>query len=165
MKRFAIWLLLGYLCQLLQVTILPLLIPHWLVPDLLLILVIALGLIEPLFPGVLTAVILGCLRDVFSVTTLGLYGFVVAALYLMVRLFSGQLNYDSPILFPSLVGAGTIAQGGLVLFCLLSLADADQYLGIVLADLPRTVLVNGFFGLLFAGPVMKVARGRRPYEA
>jgi rod shape-determining protein MreD len=163
-KRALCWFGLGYLCLLLQAGLLPLVLPSSWRPDLLLVLVIALGLIEPLWPGVLVAVLLGCLQDVFSGVTLGLFAFTATLVYLGVRFFSSRLNIDSILLFPFLVASVTLLHNGLVLFLLLYLAEAGAVWDLLLPALPRVLLVNLIAGLLLSRPIMTQVRGRRMHE-
>jgi len=163
-KRALIWLGLGSLCLLLQAGLLPLVMDTSWRPDLLLLLVIALGLIEPLTTGIWIAVLLGGLQDTFSSTTLGLFCFILPVIYLGIRFFHGRLNLDSPLLFPFLVLLGTVLRSLLVLFLLLYLAEAGAVWNLILPELPRLLLANTLTGLVLGHWIMTMARGRRPYE-
>ena len=80
MSRLLIYFGCGLLFLLLQSTVIPWLLPAYLKPDLLLILLIYLGLNENFRSGAFLAYLLGCLLDVFAGHYLGLYGFVFLTL-------------------------------------------------------------------------------------
>ena len=76
MNRLMVYFGCGLVFLLLQATVIPWLLPSYLKPDLLLILLIYLGLNENFRSGALLAYLLGCLLDVFAGHYFGLNGFV-----------------------------------------------------------------------------------------
>ena len=142
MKRFLLYLTIGICFALLQSSLLPLLLPAGLRPNLLLILILYLGLSEHFSRAVLVTLLLGGLQDSFSGTSLGLYVTVDLAVLLLVRLLSEHLNAESPALLLLLITGGTLAQNLLVGGCLMIFADAGSVLAILLPALPQQLLAN-----------------------
>lgn len=165
MKRAIIWLFLGYVALVSQVSLLPIVLPHEWRPDLLLILLLTIGLVEPLVPGVFLACLLGALTDVYAGATFGLYAFVNPLFYLLLRAFVGQLNYDSPMLFPILCALGLLLHNALLVFCLLVFTDVVSPWQVVWPRLLPVLLSTFIVGVLLASSVMAVARGGRSDEA
>lgn len=142
MSRFVFYLLAGIFFALLQSSLLPLLLPVGLRPNLLLVLIIYLGLSENFPRSVVLALMIGGIQDSFSGTSLGLYVTVDLAVLLLVRLLSEQLNTENPTLLLLLVAAGTLVQNLLVGFCLMVFADAGPILSILLPALPQQLFAN-----------------------
>lgn len=142
MRRFLLYLSIGIFFALLQSSLLPLILPAGLRPNLLLILILYLGLSENFSRAVIVALLLGGLQDSFSGTSLGLYVTVDLAVLLLVRLLSEHLNTESPALLLLLIAGGTLVQNLLVGFCLMVFADAGPILTILLQSLPQQLLAN-----------------------
>jgi len=141
MNRLLIYFGCGLVFLLLQATVIPWLLPVYLRPDLLLILLIYLGLNEKFRSGALLAYLLGCLLDVFAGHYLGLNGFVFLALFFLTRLAVRWFNTESTMLLVTMVFWGTLAEGGLVMFALGVFAQAGDIWSMVLMNLfPRAIV-------------------------
>ena len=141
MTRVAAYFLLGYVFMLLQAGLLPHLIPFGFTPDLLLILIVYLGLNEDYLRGSFLAYLLGCLQDVFSGSSLGLYGMALLATFLTVRGVVGRFNTENSLLLLFMVGCGTFLEGA-VLIGLGYFADLDQLWRVILPRLAPQALLN-----------------------
>jgi len=141
MNRLLFYFGCGLLFLLLQSTLLAWLLPEYLRPDLLLILLIYLGLNESFRSGALLAYLLGCLFDVFAGHYLGLYGFVFLAIFFATSTTVHWFNTESSMLLVTLVFWGTLVKGGLVMFALSVFAEAGNVWPVVLTSLfPRTIV-------------------------
>ena len=149
MKAFLLYLVAGMFFVLLQTSLFPLLLPAWLQPNLLLILVLYLGLSENLGRATFVTLLLGGIQDSFCGTGLGLYTSVNLAILLLVRMFSEQLNAESPPLLLLLISVGTLVQSLLVGFCLTTFAEAGPVMHLLFAALPMELVAN-----LLAGAIM-----------
>ena len=81
MNRMVCHLALGLLFILLQTALFPALVGNGPRPDLVLILTLYLGIHETPLQGAFTSWLLGCLLDVFSGTTFGLYGLILLLVF------------------------------------------------------------------------------------
>lgn len=141
MNRLLIYFGCGLVFLLLQSTLIPWLLPAYLRPSLLLILLIYLGLNEQFRSGALLAYLLGCLLDVFSGHFLGLYGFVFLTIFFLTRIAVRWFNTESSMLLVTMVFWGTLAEGGLVIFALTLFAEAGDIWTMVLTYLfPRAIV-------------------------
>ncbi len=135
MTRLAIYFLLGFLAMLLQTTVIHWCLPAGLKPDLLLILVIYLGINEPIRRGSVLAYTLGCLQDVFAGSYLGLYGFVFLVTFLAAGAAVRWFNTESSRLLVLLVLIGTFFQGGVLMFALGLFAEPGEVWPLILGSL------------------------------
>jgi len=140
MNRLLVYFGFGLVFLLLQATVIPWLLPSYLKPDLLLILLIYLGLNENFRSGAILAYLLGCLLDVFAGHYLGLNGFVFLAIFFAARVAVRWFNTESSMLLVTMVFWGALAEGGLVMFALGVFAEAGDVWPVVLMYLfPRAI--------------------------
>lgn len=101
----------GLAAVLVQTTVLPVLVPPWMAPNLLLILVVHLGVHHAGAWGVAGAFALGYLLDTFSGTVLGVHAFAFTAVYLGVHLVARVLWMEggAPAVLMVLLAAGAYA--------------------------------------------------------
>ncbi len=118
MNRIIGYFLCGFIFVLAQTTLFPQVLPFFLKPDLLLILIVYLGLNEKYVRGGLLAYTFGLLQDVFTGDYFGLYGFVLLGTFLIVRGVAERLNPESPLLLLFTIGGGTLLHSGLIFFSL-----------------------------------------------
>ncbi|HKJ04921.1 MAG TPA: rod shape-determining protein MreD [Geopsychrobacteraceae bacterium] len=142
MRILIVYFTVGLIFMLLQTTLLPMLLPDALLPNLLLILILYLGLSESFIRAMLLCLILGLLQDCFSSTSLGLYGVVNLAIFLQVRMLVTRLSAESPALLLLLVAGGTVVQSFLIGFFLTLFAEAGAVISILMPVLPGQMLVN-----------------------
>ena len=161
MTRIGVYLLCGYLLMLFQAGPLPRWLPYGFTPDLVLILVVYVGLNEDLLRGSALAYLLGCLQDVFSGTSLGLYGMALLATFLLVRTVVGRFNTESSLLLLFMVACSTLVEGA-VLIGLGALADLDQLWQLILPRLAPQALLNLAFALLLLKLVTALQRHFAP---
>jgi len=135
MNRLLIYFGCGLVFLLIQSTLIPWLLPPYMRPDLLLILLIYLGLNENFRSGALLAYLLGCLLDVFAGHYLGLYGFVFLSIFFLTRMAVRWFNTESSMLLLTMVFWGTLVEGGLVMFALGLFAEAGNIWSMVLTYL------------------------------
>jgi len=141
MNRLLVYFGCGLIFLLLQSTLLAWLLPDYLRPDLLLILLIYFGLNETFRSGALLAYALGCLLDVFAGHFLGLYGFVFLAIFFAIRVTVRWFNTESSMLLVTLVFWGGLVEAGLVMFALGVFAEAGAVWSVVLTYMfPRTIV-------------------------
>ena len=88
MTRFFIFLLSAFLLGVLQSTLISLIFPAYLKPDLMLILVIFLGIAFPLIPGAFLVLFCGLLYDTFSGLPWGLFAFIYLCIYFSLNLLA-----------------------------------------------------------------------------
>jgi len=166
-KRIAYFLFLGFFLVLLQVSVLPHLLPDHLKPDLLLLLVLYLGLTATWLRGGLWSWYLGCLEDVFAGSDFGLFGITFLLLFLAVRAGSARFNTESPILLLLLAFVATFCKGALLSSLLLLFSDAGRQWPVLLAVMLPEALLNSLFALLLLKVVQLLRRrtdrgGNRP---
>lgn len=118
MNRAIIYYALGGFAIVLQSTVLPLFLPGYYKPDLLLILVVYMGLHERQWYGAIVVYLMGWLFDGVGGTFPGLYGFALLAIFLVVRGIVSRVNAESSLLLLLLVMGGTVLQAVLVAFAL-----------------------------------------------
>lgn len=162
MKRLLIYFGFGFTFMLLQTTILPRVIPSFLKPDLLLVLVVYLGLNEDYGRGGVLAYLLGCLQDVFAGNYLGLYGFVFLVTFFAVKGAVRWFNTDNSSLLLLLVFWGTLLEGVLVLFSLGTFAEAGPVWPIVLRNLLPQALTGAAVAFLLLQTLSRWQRRRGP---
>lgn len=142
MSRTLLYVILGLTMILLQTTLLPRLLGNGPRPDLLLLLTLHIGLNERPLPGAFTAWLLGCLLDVFSGTTFGLYGLILLLIFCATSASARQLNHDNSMVMIVAAICGTTAHALLLITTLLFFADADQGWHLILRDLPLQLALN-----------------------
>ena len=86
MVRFLIFLLSAFLLGVLQSTLVSLIFPAFLKPDLMILLVVFLGLSFPLLPGALLTLFSGLLYDTFSGQSLGLFPVIYLLIFFVLKL-------------------------------------------------------------------------------
>ncbi|NIQ95783.1 MAG: rod shape-determining protein MreD [Desulfuromonadales bacterium] len=156
--RLTIYFLLGLLFMLLQTTIIPWVVPALFKPDLLLILVIYIGLGEPLLRGAALTYLLGMLHDVFAGSYLGLYGLVFLVLFLAARGAMRWFDTENSPLLLAMVFFGTLLKGGLVIFVLGLFADAGQVWPLVLKNLPTQAFASLVAAMLILSGLSRLQR-------
>jgi len=140
MKRILGYLLLGYLSVLIQTAPWPQVMPLATRPDLILVLVVYLGLIETPLRGGVLAYLLGACLDAMAGSHQGLHGVTLLLLFYVVRFAADRFNTESSRLVLLMVGVGTLLYAGLqILFA--SFADAGPiWLQILRVIVPQTLL-------------------------
>lgn len=113
MSRFFIFLLCAFLLTIFQSTLVSLIFPSFLKPDLMIVLVVFLGIYFPLLPGAFLVLFCGLLYDTFSGGTLGLFSLVYLCIYFGLKLLAkflilGETISFRTILVGSLMGVQTL---------------------------------------------------------
>ncbi|WP_321532559.1 rod shape-determining protein MreD [uncultured Desulfuromonas sp.] len=157
MSRMVRHLTCGLLFILLQTSLFPALVGNGPRPDLVLILTLYLGIHASPLQGAFTSWLLGCLLDVFSGTTFGLYGLILLLVFCATYLGGRQLNRDNAAVMFFAAVLGTAAHDVLLITTLLFFADADQGWRIVLFQLPMQLLLN-ILAVLVATPFLSRTR-------
>ena len=117
MTRFLIFLLSAFLLGVLQSTLISLIFPSYLKPDLMIILVIFLGVSFPLLPGAFLVLFCGLLYDTFSGGVLGLFAFIYLTIFFSLKLLAKFLILGETItLRIILAGALMFVQALLLIF-------------------------------------------------
>ena len=117
MIRFSIFLLSAFLLGVLQSTLISLIFPSYLKPDLMIILVIFLGASFPLLSGAFLVLFCGLLYDAFSGGVLGLFAFVYLSIYFSLKILAKFLILGETLTFRVvLVAVLMILQGLLLIF-------------------------------------------------
>ena len=99
MPRFLIFLLCAFLLAIFQSTLISLIFPSFLKPDLMIVLVIFLGISFPLLPGAFLVLFCGLLYDTFSGGTLGIFAFVYLCIYFGLKLLAKFLILGETVSF------------------------------------------------------------------
>jgi len=97
--RFFIFLLTAFLLALLESTLVSLIFPSYLKPDLMILLVVFLGISFPLLPGALLVFFCGLLYDTFSGGPLGLFAFVYLCIFFSLKVLAKILILGETLLF------------------------------------------------------------------
>ena len=128
MVRFLIFLLGAFLLAGLQSTLVSLILPPYLQPELMLLLVIFLGVYFPLWPGALLVLFCGLLYDAFSAGTLGLFAFVFLCIFFSLKLLAKFLILGETLPFRIfLVAAVTGFQALLLIFLPMAMGILSQF--------------------------------------
>ena len=98
-----------------QTTLLPTLLPHYVKPELLLLMVVYLCLTENLMRGALLAWGLGLLLDSCGGTHLGLHATIYLGIFIVGHSSAQALNIESPLLLLFLVFCASLLQSGLLI--------------------------------------------------
>ncbi len=117
MSRFLIFLLTSFLLTIFQTTLVSLIFPSFLEPDLMLILVVFLGISFPPLQGAFLVLFCGLLYDTFSGGPLGLFSFIYLFLYFSLKLLARVLIMGETILFRMILT--TVLMGAEILFLIL----------------------------------------------
>ena len=165
MKRLLAYLLCATLFIVLQATVFPLIVGTSLQPNLLLLLVLYLGLYEKSLFGAFTSWLLGCMLDVFSGTTLGLYGMIMLLTFCITCVGSRKLNFDSDIVIFVTTLIGTAIHAILLILMLIIFATAQRSWCCVLPYLPVHLLVNQLAVLILLPLVHVINKRRKPSPA
>ena len=99
MPRFLIFLLCAFLLAVFQSTLVSLIFPSFLKPDLMIVLVIFLGISFPLLSGAFLVLFCGLLQDTFSGGVLGLFVFIYLCLFFSLKLLAKFLILGETIPF------------------------------------------------------------------
>ncbi len=142
MTKLLYYLTCGILLIVLQTAILPQLLNLQLRPDLLLLLVIYISLKETSCCGAFYAWGLGCLLDVFSGTTLGLYGVIMLITFSTTCIVGKQLDRDNDMTRIAATLVGTLGQTFLLIILLLAFSDSQPNWFHILNQLPMQLLLN-----------------------
>lgn len=98
MKIFTIYLVLASLFLIIESTILSILFPSLLIPDVILIMVFYLGFGNASLEGVLTTFVLGYLTDVFSGGIIGLSSFTLLLVFIITTKLSKIITLNSMLI-------------------------------------------------------------------
>lgn len=99
MLRFFILLLSAYLLALFQTAVTGELLPNYLKPDLMLIMITYLGISPPLIKGAVLAFFCGLLYETFSGSPFGLFLFIYLSIFFLIRLLAKFLILGETITF------------------------------------------------------------------
>jgi rod shape-determining protein MreD len=125
--RFLIFLLSAFLLGVLQSTLISLIFPSYLKPDLMILLVIFLGVSFPLLPGTFLVLFCGLLYDTFSGGVLGLFAFIYLTIFFSLKLLAKFLILGETITFRIiLAGALMFVQAFLLIFLPLTVGIVRQ---------------------------------------
>jgi rod shape-determining protein MreD len=155
--------LLTALALFLQVTVFPYYLLDAFKPNLIIILVVYLALRErnSLY-GAAIAYFLGLLQDVFSGIYLGLSGFSLLLIFLVLRKTSNQLYTDSTHLMVVVVFLSTGCNGLLNLLLMLLFAPSAGIYETLLSNLLPQALFNALIAsLLFGVPILSFKKDGR----
>ena len=144
MNRYLVYLLLAGVAIVTQTVMLPVLLPGYAKPDLILILVVYLGLHERALSGGLLVYLIGWLYDGFAGVFPGLNGFVLLTLFLCVRGIVTRVNTESSPLLLLLVACGTALQMLLLTFALEFFRVTAGLWPLMAWQLPVQLLLNTF---------------------
>ncbi len=125
--RFLIFLLCAFLLAVLQSTLVSLVLPDYLRPDLMILLVIFLGTSFPLTTGAILVLFCGLLSDTFSGGTFGLFAFIYLSLFFSLKVLAKFLIFgDRMTVRIILVVMLMISQGALIILFPLALGIKSQ---------------------------------------
>ncbi|NOR50719.1 MAG: rod shape-determining protein MreD [Desulfuromonadales bacterium] len=142
MNRSLFYLAIAGIAVVLQTVFLPLVLRGYSKPDLILILVIYLGLHEKPWRGGLLVYLIGWCYDGVAGVFLGLNGFVLLGIFLVVRGIVARVNAESSPLLFLLVAAGTVLQFVLAAFALDFFSQAARIWPQMAWQLPVQLLLN-----------------------
>ena len=107
MTRFLIFFLSAFLLGVLQSTLISLIFPPYLKPDLMILLVIFLGDSFPLLPGAILVFFCGLLYDTFSGGVWGLFAFIYLTIFFSLKLLAKFIILGETMTF-RIILAGTL---------------------------------------------------------
>lgn len=142
MSRILVYLAIAGIAIILQTVLLPLVLPGYEKPDLILILVIYLGLHEGPWRGGLLVYFLGWSYDGMAGTFPGLNGFVMLGIFLAVRGIVTRVNTESSPLLLLLVAVGTVLQTVMAAFALDFFSQTARIWPQMARQLPIQLLLN-----------------------
>lgn len=142
MNGTMIYLAMAGVAVILQTVFLPLVMHGYYKPDLILILVIYLGLHGKLWRGGLLVYLIGWCYDGVAGVFLGLNGFVLLGIFLVVRGVVTRINAESSALLLLLVVAGTVLQFVMAAFALDFFSQAARIWPQMAWQLPVQLLLN-----------------------
>jgi rod shape-determining protein MreD len=116
--RFFIFLLTAFLLTLLQSTLISLIFPSYLKPDLMILLVVFLGISFPLLPGAFLVLFCGLLYDTFSGGSLGLFAFVYLCIFFSLKVLAKILILGETLIFRIILVAVLMALQSILLMFL-----------------------------------------------
>ena len=99
MLRFFIFFVTAFVLTLFQSTLISLIFPSYLMPDLMILLVIFLGISFPLLPGAFLVLFCGLLYDTFSGGSLGLFSFVYLCIFFSLKVLAKILIMGETLTF------------------------------------------------------------------
>lgn len=158
MRGFLIYLALAGLAVVLQTVLLPQVLQGYYKPDLILILVIYLGLHEKPVRGGLLVYLIGWCYDGVAGVFLGLNGFVLLGIFLVVRGIVTRVNTESSLLLLLLVAAGTVLQFVMAAFALDFFSHAARIWPQMAWQLPVQLLLNLIAALILLYLTVRVQR-------
>jgi rod shape-determining protein MreD len=158
LKRVTFFLFLGFFLIFLQVAVLSRLLPEYLKPDLLLVLVIYLGLTETCLRGCLLSGVLGFLEDAFAGTDFGLFGLTFLLIFFIIRAGASRFNTESFTLLLILTFAATFLKGAILISLLLLFSEAGRQWPVVLACLLPEAVLNTLGALFFLKITLRLRR-------
>ncbi len=127
MVRFLIFFLSAFLLGVLQSTLVSVIFPAFLRPDLMILLVAFLGISFPLFPGALLTLFCGLLYDTFSGQAAGLFSFIYLAIFFFLKMLQKFLILGKTLPFRTVLVAGLMGlQVVLLVFLPLGTGAADE---------------------------------------
>jgi len=97
--RFFIFFVTAFVLTLFQSTLISLIFPSYLMPDLMILLVIFLGISFPLLPGAFLVLFCGLLYDTFSGGSLGLFSFVYLCIFFSLKVLAKILIMGETLTF------------------------------------------------------------------
>jgi rod shape-determining protein MreD len=142
MNRSLFYLAIAGIAVVLQTVFLPLVLRGYSKPDLILILVIYIGLHEKPWRGGLLVYLIGWCYDGVAGVFLGLNGFVLLGIFLLVRGIAARVNAESSPLLFLLVATGTVLQFALAAFALDFFSQAARIWPQMAWQLPVQLLLN-----------------------
>ena len=89
----------AFVLTLFQSTLISLIFPSYLMPDLMILLVIFLGISFPLLPGAFLVLFCGLLYDTFSGGSLGLFSFVYLCIFFSLKVLAKILIMGETLIF------------------------------------------------------------------
>lgn len=98
MKRFVIYFALALLFLVIESTLLRILLPSLLIPDIILIMVFYIGFNNRSASGALTAFTLGYLADVFSAGVIGTSSFTLVFVFILASLSAKVISLDNALI-------------------------------------------------------------------
>jgi rod shape-determining protein MreD len=113
--RFFIFLLTAFLLALVQSTLISLIFPSYLKPDLMILLVIFLGISFPPLPGAFLVLFCGLLYDTFSGGSLGLFAFVYLCIFFSLKVLAKILILGGTLIFRVILVAVLISLQAILL--------------------------------------------------
>ena len=144
MRIFLVYLFLGAVFLVLESSVIAFILPKYLQPDLLLIIVFFVGFKFATWNGVLIAFCLGYLTDLFSGNVLGISSFALIADYLIVYFMVKRIYFNS--LYPQLSGGIILEFIYLSLIFILSslFQEGNVVLSFCRTVLPRAIITGIF---------------------